>query len=213
MGSDNGSSRDFFYLFLVGSFIYLFIHWYLFKELKNPFPLSYIRKYFYYIVGIDLFVSYLSLNMFPPQSSDSKKQKNINNKKNDTERNKTIMEQNKKFQQMKLKQDQDKQNNMKEMKDNNEQINREENNNNNQNNKEKCVVEKISDNAMNNNINDSNNTDDNKSSVFSNTPSPDDTVSADSLKNDKKSLNVINKKNMNNNDANEETEILVYEGK
>lgn len=205
MGSHTGSSRDFFYLFLVGAVIYSVIHWYLFKELKNSFPLNYVRRYFYYIVGVDLVVAYILLSMIPPVEKKGKKE--ISKQNNDDINMR--MEQQKRINQMRMLQEQKE----KEKKESNEKV-------------VEKVIEKVVEKSepkqqveLRESENDRKNVEDNKASIFSSSNS-DDSESEDSIEEDKvetKNKKVV-KKNINNKIKNDnvknaeenDTELPVY---
>lgn len=64
------TSRDYFYIFLLGSVGYVVLHWYLHME-KREGIVEKAREYLYYAMVLDLIIAYVWM-MFSPVKSDKK---------------------------------------------------------------------------------------------------------------------------------------------
>jgi hypothetical protein len=61
------TSRDYLYIFIVGSIGYIALHWYLHIEVKNGI-MEKLREYLYYIMVVDMMTAY-AMNIFYPVKS------------------------------------------------------------------------------------------------------------------------------------------------
>ena len=61
------TSRDYLYIFIVGSIGYIALHWYLHMEVKNGI-MEKLREYLYYIMVVDMMTAY-AMNIFYPVKS------------------------------------------------------------------------------------------------------------------------------------------------
>ena len=74
INSDSSITKSLLYVFIIGCIFYIPLHWYLFMNKDTQFPLNYAKKYFYYTMGCDLIIAFLSLFFFPLKKSNKNKE-------------------------------------------------------------------------------------------------------------------------------------------
>ena len=66
------TSRDYLYIFLIGSIGYVILHWYLHMD-KCTGILEKTREYLYYAMVVDAITAYALMTFYPPSSKPIKK--------------------------------------------------------------------------------------------------------------------------------------------
>jgi len=78
------TSRDYFYIFLIGAIGYIVLHWYLHMEIREGI-VEKVREYIYYLMVIDAVVAYVLMVMYPPKTDKKEEDKTNDDDKNDKE--------------------------------------------------------------------------------------------------------------------------------
>lgn len=87
-----GGKRNFLYVFLVGSVLYVAVHWYLHMEQKRSGFINKIKQYLYYAMAIDLAVAYvLTVMLSSPKTEEEPEPKKKQKKEYTDEEKRAIM--------------------------------------------------------------------------------------------------------------------------
>ena len=87
------TSRDYLYIFLIGSVGYVILHWYLYKE-KQEGLAEKIREYLYYTMVFDALITYVLMIMYPVKSEKpiENTDENYNEESHTSDQKKMIMQ-------------------------------------------------------------------------------------------------------------------------
>jgi hypothetical protein len=77
------TSRDYLYIFLIGSIGYVILHWYLHMDKCEGF-LEKIREYLYYAMVVDAVTAYALMMFYPPSSKQNQRSQLEKNSENES---------------------------------------------------------------------------------------------------------------------------------
>jgi hypothetical protein len=81
MISSDKTNRKYFKLFVIGSTVYVFLHYYLNKDLRDGF-IEKLRRYVYYVMALDFLIACILLKYLrtaEPEEEDLNEQENTEN--------------------------------------------------------------------------------------------------------------------------------------